>query len=242
MAATGAGAGFAGAGVAGVTDIFLTVTIGGVATGLRAGALAAAAGFFGAALRRAGDFATLVAARGVLRALVLRALALPRDAFALAAVMRVVRFFAVDLALALLREAAVLRVLLALVVFAVALLVVLAFLAMLSSSYFVGRPSAAAGDSGSRVRITVMRAAGIDRPRPQNRLQAFPVRSIAAGADPPVAQSASSIGCTTGIEVPAAICIMQPRLPAAITSGSVFSIFVILRSRNRFANSGCNKL
>ena len=42
---------------------------------------------------------------------------------------------------------------------------------------------------------------------------------IAGGTSPPVAQSISSIGWTTGRAVPAAICVMQPTLPAAITSG-----------------------
>jgi hypothetical protein len=46
----------------------------------------------------------------------------------------------------------------------------------------------------------------------------------AFGAGPPVAQSINSIGCTTGILVPAAIWMMQPIFPAAITSGSVPSI------------------
>jgi len=63
-----------------------------------------------------------------------------------------------------------------------------------------------------------------------------------SGSGPPVAQSISSTGCTTGIVVPAAICVMQPMLPAAITSGAVVSIFLILRSRNRNAMSGCRML
>jgi len=46
----------------------------------------------------------------------------------------------------------------------------------------------------------------------------------ALGAGPPVAQSINSIGCTTGILVPAAIWMMQPIFPTAINSGSVFSI------------------
>ncbi|WP_204277275.1 hypothetical protein, partial [Klebsiella oxytoca] len=40
-----------------------------------------------------------------------------------------------------------------------------------------------------------------------------------AGRRPPVAQSRSSIVCTTGTDVPLAICTMQPILPAATTSG-----------------------
>ena len=39
-----------------------------------------------------------------------------------------------------------------------------------------------------------------------------------SGFGPPVAQSISSTVWTTGIAVPAAICVMQPTLPAAITS------------------------
>ena len=42
-----------------------------------------------------------------------------------------------------------------------------------------------------------------------------------SGTGPPVAQSINSTGCTTGIAVPDAICVMQPMLPAAITSGAV---------------------
>jgi hypothetical protein len=64
----------------------------------------------------------------------------------------------------------------------------------------------------------------------------------AGGTLPPVAQSISSTGWTTGITVPAAICVMQPTLPAAITSGFIFSIFPTLRSRNLFAMSGCRML
>jgi hypothetical protein len=64
----------------------------------------------------------------------------------------------------------------------------------------------------------------------------------AGGTLPPVAQSISSTVWTTGITVPAAICVMQPTLPAAITSGFTFSIFPTLRSRNLFAMSGCRML
>src|SRR5207248_5242538 len=60
----------------------------------------------------------------------------------------------------------------------------------------------------------------------------------AGGTSPPVAQSISSTGWTTGITVPAAICVMQPTLPAAITSGLSFSILPTLRSRNLLASSG----
>src|SRR5206468_9012292 len=58
------------------------------------------------------------------------------------------------------------------------------------------------------------------------------------GLGPPVAQSRSSIVCTTGTDVPPAICTMHPRLPAAIISGSTLAILATLRSRNLFAMSG----
>jgi hypothetical protein len=64
----------------------------------------------------------------------------------------------------------------------------------------------------------------------------------AGGTLPPVAQSISSTVWTTGITVPAAICVTQPTLPAAITSGFTFSIFPTLRARNLFAMSGCRML
>ena len=64
----------------------------------------------------------------------------------------------------------------------------------------------------------------------------------ASGALPPVAQSISSTVWTTGIAVPAAICVIQPRFPAATTSGLSFSIFATLRSRNLPASSGCRIL
>ena len=63
-----------------------------------------------------------------------------------------------------------------------------------------------------------------------------------SGTGPPVAQSISSTGCTTGIAVPAAICVMQPMLPAAIRSAPTLSICPILRARNRSAMSGCRML
>jgi hypothetical protein len=69
-----------------------------------------------------------------------------------------------------------------------------------------------------------------------------PLLSSALGAGPPVAQSINSIGCTTGIPMPAAIWVMQPIFPAAIKSGAISWICAILRSRNRFANSGCKTL
>src|SRR5215470_4475594 len=64
----------------------------------------------------------------------------------------------------------------------------------------------------------------------------------AGGTRPPVAQSISSTVWTIGITVPVAICLMHPTLPAAITSGSIFSIFPTLRARNIFAMSGCRML
>jgi hypothetical protein len=103
-----------------------------------AGFLGAAAGFLGAAtfapLFRAGAFAILAVVR-----LALPALVLPRLVFALAALMRVAPFFAVDFAPAFARVVAVLRV------FAVAFLVDLAFVAMLILRSSADRPSAAAG-------------------------------------------------------------------------------------------------
>ena len=47
------------------------------------------------------------------------------------------------------------------------------------------------------------------------------VEVSAAGAGPPVAQSSSSTVCTIGMAVPRAICVMQPILPVAMTSGLV---------------------
>src|SRR5262245_26989170 len=64
----------------------------------------------------------------------------------------------------------------------------------------------------------------------------------ASGSGPPVAQSINSTVWTTGITVPAATCLMQPILPAAITSGLSFSIFPTLRSRNLLASSGWRML
>src|SRR5262245_40563292 len=71
---------------------------------------------------------------------------------------------------------------------------------------------------------------------------ATPLPVSASGAGPPVAQSISSTVWTTGITVPAAICVMQPILPAAITSGASFWIFATLRSRNLLASSGWRML
>src|SRR5262249_55238711 len=65
---------------------------------------------------------------------------------------------------------------------------------------------------------------------------------FSAGCGPPVAQSRSSIVCTTGTDVPPAICTMQPILPAAITSGSTLAILATLRSRNLPASSGWRML
>src|SRR5262245_48729272 len=71
---------------------------------------------------------------------------------------------------------------------------------------------------------------------------ATPLPVSAPGAGPPAAQSISSTVWTTGITVPAAICVMQPILPAAITSGASFPIFATLRSRNLLASSGWRML
>ena len=62
------------------------------------------------------------------------------------------------------------------------------------------------------------------------------------GAGPPVAQSTSWTVCSTGMRVPAAICVIQPIFPAAITSGSSNLIFATLRSRNLVASCGCRML
>src|SRR5208282_3364094 len=64
----------------------------------------------------------------------------------------------------------------------------------------------------------------------------------AGGQGPPVAQSINSTVWTTGSLVPAAICVMQPILPAAIKSGRNLSIVPTLRSRNRLEISGCRIL
>jgi hypothetical protein len=58
------------------------------------------------------------------------------------------------------------------------------------------------------------------------------------GHGPPVAQSINSTVWTIGSAVPAAICVMQPILPAAITSGRKLSMESTLRSRNRVAMAG----
>src|ERR1700719_195651 len=57
----------------------------------------------------------------------------------------------------------------------------------------------------------------------------------AAGVGPPWAKSRSSIVWSTGIDVPLAICAMQPMLPVATRSGEVCTIFAIFRSRSRKA-------
>src|SRR5262249_22332536 len=71
---------------------------------------------------------------------------------------------------------------------------------------------------------------------------ATPLPVSASGAVLPVAPSISSTMWTTGILVPAAICVMQPILPAAITSGANFSILTTLRSRSLLASSGSRML
>ena len=67
---------------------------------------------------------------------------------------------------------------------------------------------------------------------------ATPIDQFDSGRGPPVAQSRSSIVCTTGTDVPLAICTMHPILPAAIISGLTIAILATLRSRNLFAMSG----
>ena len=62
------------------------------------------------------------------------------------------------------------------------------------------------------------------------------------GLGPPVAQSRSSIVCTTGTDVPPAICTMHPMLPAAIMSGLTIAMLATFRSRNLFAMSGWRML
>ena len=62
------------------------------------------------------------------------------------------------------------------------------------------------------------------------------------GRGPPVAQSRSSTVCTTGTDVPPAICTMHPILPAAIMSGLSIAMLATLRSRNLFAISGWRRL
>jgi hypothetical protein len=69
-----------------------------------------------------------------------------------------------------------------------------------------------------------------------------PIDQFNPGRGPPVAQSRSSIVCTTGTDVPLAICTMHPILPAAIMSGLTIAILATFRSRNRFAMSGWRML
>src|SRR6266436_2977359 len=85
---------------------------------------------------------------------------------------------------------------------------------------------------------------------PINVYRAFQVVRLNRGANaqfnpgrgPPVAQSRSSTVCTTGTDVPPAICTMHPILPAAIMSGLTFAILATFRSRNLFAMSGWRML
>ena len=76
--------------------------------------------------------------------------------------------------------------------------------------------------------------------RPLSR--AGPIDQFNPGRGPPVAQSRSSIVCTTGTDVPPAICTMHPILPAAIMSGLTIAILATFRSRNLFAMSGWRML
>ena len=86
---------------------------------------------------------------------------------------------------------------------------------------------------------------------PINVYRAFQVVRLQRGAQsissilaagPPVAQSRSSIVCTTGTDVPPAICTMHPILPAAIMSGLTIAILATFRSRNLPAMSGWRML
>jgi hypothetical protein len=72
--------------------------------------------------------------------------------------------------------------------------------------------------------------------------RARPIDQFDPGRGPPVAQSRSSIVCTTGTDVPPAICTMHPILPAAIMSGSTIAMLATFRSRNLFAMSGWRML
>src|SRR5262249_3213149 len=65
---------------------------------------------------------------------------------------------------------------------------------------------------------------------------------FSAGRGPRVPQARSSTVCTTGTDVPPAICTMQPILPAAITPGPTLAILATFRSRNLPASSGCRML
>src|SRR5262249_334138 len=62
------------------------------------------------------------------------------------------------------------------------------------------------------------------------------------GCGPPVAQSRSSIVCTTGTDGAAASCIMHPMLPGAIMSGLTLAMLASFRSRNLVAMSGWRRL
>ena len=84
--------------------------------------------------------------------------------------------------------------------------------------------------------INVYRAFQVVRPNRGAKAQFDP------GRGPPVAQSRSSTVCTTGTDVPPAICTMHPILPAAIMSGLTFAILATFRSRNLFAMSGWRML
>ena len=74
------------------------------------------------------------------------------------------------------------------------------------------------------------------------RLRAGPIDQFDPGRGPPVTQSRSSIVCTTGTDVPPAICTMHPILPAAIMSGLTDAILATFRSRNLLAMSGWRML
>jgi hypothetical protein len=85
--------------------------------------------------------------------------------------------------------------------------------------------------------IPIHRAFQVDR-----AVCARPFDQFGPGRGPPVAQSRSSIVCTTGTDVPPAICIMHPMLPAAIMSGLTLAMLATFRSRNLVAMSGWRRL
>ena len=97
--------------------------------------------------------------------------------------------------------------------------------------------------SGETVSVTRRRPGPVQPAVAQGRIAARGRCSRSLGGQgPPVAQSINSTVWTAGRSVPAAICVMQPILPAAITSGRNLSIVPTLRSRNLLAMSGCRIL
>jgi len=90
--------------------------------------------------------------------------------------------------------------------------------------------------------IHVYRAFQVVRLKRRGPIDQFNPGPFNLGFGPPVAQSRSSIVCTTGTDVPPAICTMHPILPAAIMSGLTIAMLATFRSRNRFAMSGWRML